>query len=251
MMAETSPPTTGNSFGALADTDDSPPWAYNVPGEQAANSTDTLYKAVHASQPDITAILLWQDNTINATMTQMTTAFNLLVDRMKVMEDCLLAKIDAFNRQFGNLRRDVNDHDKRLTNLSSDLGKQESLLKGYKDKHDKLVVTLRTDVNNVHAKIPALRHELQDSTVGLGTSIKEIEAIVQDLRAQVATLPQVNQGTDPSAPPPPKGCFRRPSPNARCNPFSVAWWFDAHLLRVGFFPPRQSFSSRRLLAVCN
>jgi hypothetical protein len=123
-MAETLPPTTGNSFGTLADTNDSPPRAYNVPGEQAANSADKLYKAVRASQPDITAILLWQDNTINATTMQMTMALNLLVDRMEAMEVRLLAKIDAFNRQFGNLRCDVNDHDKRLTNLSSDLRKQ-------------------------------------------------------------------------------------------------------------------------------
>jgi hypothetical protein len=248
-MAETLPPTTGNSFGTLADTNDSPPQAYDALGEQAADSDDALYKAVCASQPDITAILLWQDNTINATMTQMTTALNLLVDRMEAMEDRLLAKIDAFNGQFGNLRCDVNDHDKHLTNLSSDLCKQESLLKGYKDKKDKLVVTLRTDINGACAKIPALRRELQDSPVGLATSIKEIEAIVQDLRAQVATLPQVDQGTEPS--PPPMGCFCLHSPNVRCDPFPVAWWLDAHLLRVGFLPPWQSFSSRCLLAARN
>ncbi len=115
-------------------------------------------------------------------------ALNSLVDRMEAMEDRLLAKIDAFNGQFGNLRCVVNNHDKHLTNLSSDLRKQESLLKGYKDKKDKLVVNLRTDVNNTHTKIPALCHKLQDSTVGLATSIKEIKAIVQDLRAQVATF---------------------------------------------------------------
>jgi hypothetical protein len=201
MTAETSPPTTGNSFGALANTDNSPPRAYNAPGEQAADSADALYKAVRASHPDITAILLRQDNTINATTMQMMTALNSLVDRMEAMEDRLLAKIDAFNGQFGNLRRDVNNHDKRLTNLSSDLRKQDSLLKGYKDKNDKLVVPLRTDVNNARTKIPALRRKLQDSTVGLATSIEEIKAIVQDLRAQVATLPQVNQGIDPSPPP--------------------------------------------------
>ncbi len=105
------------------------------------------------------------------------------------MEDHLLAKIDAFNGQFGNLHRDVSNHDKRLTNLSSNLCKQESLLKGYKDKNNKLVVTLCTDVNNTRAKIPTLRRKLQDSTVGLAMSIKEIKAIVQDLWAQVATLP--------------------------------------------------------------
>ena len=165
--AETLPPTTGNSFDALANTDDSLPRAYDVPGEQAADSADALYKAVRASQPDITAILLWQDNTVNATTTQMTTALNLLVDRMEAMEDRLLAKIDAFNGQFDNLRCDVNNHDKCLTNLSSNLHKQESLLKGYKDKNDKLVVTLNTDINNARAKIPALCWELQDSTIGL------------------------------------------------------------------------------------
>ncbi len=159
-MAETSPPTSGNGFGALADTDDSPPWAYDAPGEQATNSDDALYKAVRASQPDITAILLRKDNIINATTTQMTMALNSLVDRMEAMEDRLLAKIDAFNGQFGNLRHDVNNHNKRLTNLSSNLRKQESLLKGYKDKNNKLVVTLHTDVNNARAKIPTLRREL-------------------------------------------------------------------------------------------
>ncbi len=117
------------------------------------------------------------------------------------MEDRFLAKIDAFNGQFGNLHRDVNNHDKHLTDLSSNLRKQESLLKGYKDKNDKVVFTLCTEVNNACAKIPALRCKLQDSTVGLATSIKEIKAIVQDLRAQVATLPQVDQGTDPFPPP--------------------------------------------------
>jgi hypothetical protein len=203
--AETLPPTTGNSFGALADIDDSPPRAYDAPDEQAADPADALYMAVCAYQPDIAAILLWQDNTINATMMQMMMAFSLLVDRMEAMEDRLLAKINAFNRQFGDLRHDVNNHGKCLTNLSSDMRKQESLLKGYKDKHYKLVVTLRTDANDVHAKIPALCRKLQDSTVGLAPSIKELEAIVQDLRTQVATLPQVDQGTDPSPPPPPRG----------------------------------------------
>ncbi len=122
-MAETSPPTTGNSFGTLTNTDDSPPRAYDALGEQAANSADALYKAVRASQSDITAILLWQENTINATTMQMMMALNLLVERMEAMEDRLLAKVDAFNGQFGNLRHDVNNHDKHLTNLSSNLHK--------------------------------------------------------------------------------------------------------------------------------
>jgi hypothetical protein len=91
--AESSPPMTGNSFGALADTNNSPPRAYNALGEQVADSDDALYKAVCASQPDITAILLRQDNTINATTTQMMTALNLLVDRMEATEDGLLAKL--------------------------------------------------------------------------------------------------------------------------------------------------------------
>ncbi len=71
-------------------------------------------------------------------MTQMTKAFSLLVNRMEAMEDRPLAKINAFNGQFGDLCCDANNHDKRLTNLSSDLCKQESLLKGYKDNSDKL-----------------------------------------------------------------------------------------------------------------
>ncbi len=67
---------------------------------------------------------------------QMMTAFSLLVDRMGAMEDRFLTKINAFNGQFGNLRRDINNHDKRLTNLGSNLRKQESLLMGYKDNNN-------------------------------------------------------------------------------------------------------------------
>jgi hypothetical protein len=216
-MAETLPPMTGNSFGALADTNDSPPWAYDALGEQAANSADALYKTVHASQPDITAILLWQDNTINATTMQMTTALNLLVDRMEAMEEHLLAQIDAFNGQFGNLRRDANNHDKCLTNLSSNLRKQELLLKGYKDKNNKLVVTLRTDVNNTSAKIPALHRKLQDSTVGLATSIKEIKAIVQ---TGSGGHPTPGQPRHRPIRPPPYGVFPLTLPQCPVRPVS-------------------------------
>jgi hypothetical protein len=93
------------------------------------------------------------------------------------------------------------------------------LLKGYKDNNDKVVATIRTDVNHARAKIPALRRELQDSTVGLAMSIKEIKAITQDIRAQVGTLPQVDQGTDPSTPPP-YGVFLSTLPQHPLQPIS-------------------------------
>ena len=78
--------------------------------------------------------------------TAMTTLEDRHVTSMSKMEERLLAKIDAFNGKFGNLRTDVNDHERRLVAFKSDvtdhetrlsaltsgLLKQESVLKGYK-----------------------------------------------------------------------------------------------------------------------
>jgi hypothetical protein len=129
----------------------------------------------------------------------------LLDSTAKVVEGRLSTNIDDYSQQFGNLCQDVNDHKKHLTDLSSELQKQESLLKGYKEKNDTLVVTLNTDFNDACAKIPELFREHQDSTPGLVTSIKTLKSIVQEIRAQAATghhvAHQVNQGTNASVPP--------------------------------------------------
>ncbi len=58
----------------------------------------------------------------------------LLDSTVKVVEGCLSTKINDYSQQIGNLHQDVSDHKKRLTNLSSKLRKQGSLLKGYKEK---------------------------------------------------------------------------------------------------------------------
>ena len=214
-----SPPTTGNSFNALADVD-----ADDAPDDSAATSDDALYKAVIASYPDIGAILRRQAHDIAASSLQATTAFTSLMGLIKTMdgrlarmenhqvvstqqmenrhvtsmntleerqvasmsqmEMRLVAKIDAFNGQCGDLRLDINDHERRLSTLNSDVLKQNSVLKGYRDTNDKLVATLRVDVNDTRARIPDLRRELQDSTAGLVTSIKDIEALVHEVRQQ-------------------------------------------------------------------
>jgi hypothetical protein len=94
---------------------------------------------------------------------------------------------------------------KSVTNLSSKLRKQKSLLKGYKEKNDTLVATLRTNVNKARAKIPELCREHRDSTTGLVMSIKTLKFIVQEIQAQAATghpiAHQVNQGTTHQRPP--------------------------------------------------
>ncbi len=84
----------------------------------------------------------------------------------------------CFQWKFGDLRQDVNDHERRLSALNFDLLKQDSPLKGYKDTNDKLVATLRMDVNDTRVKIPELRREIQDSTVGLVTSNGMVQANV-------------------------------------------------------------------------
>ena len=135
------------------------------------------------------------------------------VTLLSKMEECLLAKIDTFNDKFGDLRTDVNDHERRLvalksavtdhgtrlSALTSNLLIQESVLKGYKDTNDATVATLRTDANDTCAKFPELHQEIQESTAGLATSIKEIKALVHDLRQQQRT--PVNSKMVPATPP--------------------------------------------------
>jgi len=236
---------TGNSFSALIDTD-----AYDAPGKRAANSKDALYKAVTATSPEVGTILRRQDQKLDTAFISFDHITSLLtklddrlgkmeeshavsmakmVDRnadsmakfnarhvtsLSQMEERLLAKIDAFSDKFGDLRTDVNDHERhlvalkstitdhgtRISALTSDLLIQESVIKGYKDTNDTTVATLRTDVNDTRTKFPELRREVQESTTGLATSIKEIDALVHDLRQQQWT--PINSETAPTTPPP-------------------------------------------------
>jgi chromosome segregation ATPase len=80
---------------------------------------------------------------------------------MSKMEERLNAKIDNFNGQFGDLRTDaidherrLKDHERRLNDLNSNMLKLESVHKGYKANNNDTVATLRTDVNDTRAKIP-------------------------------------------------------------------------------------------------
>ena len=180
-----------------------------------AADDDTPFKAICTTQPDVAAVLVRQDRTVKAITTQVATQppmalapMTSFVESIKMMKSCLLAEFKDFKGQLGDLHLDVNDHERRLTHLSSYLQKQEALLTGYKAHNNRLVIvtTLRMDVNDACAKIPELCRELVDSTVGLATSVKAIEATVKDLQAQVATVPQVKQGADKSVPPPlPRG----------------------------------------------
>ena len=136
------------------------------------------------------------------------------VDSLSHLEDRLLAKFDTFNGQIGDLRMDaidherrINDQDRRIDELKSNLLKLESVHKGYKDTNTDLVATLRTDVNDTLAKIPELRRDYQDSAAGLTTSIKEVAALVHDLRQQhqapVDTPPVATPAWGASVDPPP------------------------------------------------
>ena len=136
------------------------------------------------------------------------------VDSLSHLEDRLLAKFNTFNGQIGDLRMDaidherrINDQDRRIDELKSNLLKLESVHKGYKDTNNELVATLRTDVNDTRAKIPELRRDYQDSAAGLTTSIKEVAALVHDLRQQhqapVNTPPVATPARGASVDPPP------------------------------------------------
>jgi predicted nucleic acid-binding Zn-ribbon protein len=117
------------------------------------------------------------------------------VESMSHLEDRLLAKIEAFNGQIGDLRTNAIDHERRINDQDQRINELKSAHKGYKDTNNELIATLRTDVNNTRAKIPELRREVQDSavelrqeyqdsTAGLATSIKEVAALIPDLHQQ-------------------------------------------------------------------
>jgi peptidoglycan hydrolase CwlO-like protein len=72
-------------------------------------------------------------------------------------QSTILAELKGFKGQIDNLKMDVNDHERRLTHLNSELHKQDALLMGYKTTNDRIVASLRTDVNDTCAKIPELR----------------------------------------------------------------------------------------------
>jgi len=153
---------------------------------------------------------------------------------MSHLEDRLLAKIEAFNGQIGDLRMDaidherrINDQDQRINELKSNLLKMESVHKGYKDTTNELLATLCTDVNDTCAKIPESRREVQDSAVelcreyqdsaaGLATSIKEVTALIPDLRQQQQE--PVNSDTTTSAATPVRGASVDPPPTPT-NPY--------------------------------
>jgi hypothetical protein len=158
----------------------------------AAYSAQALFKAVCASQPEVATLFSQQQSN-----------FNLMVDLIQAdmensRKEILAAITDSIQQNLGDLHCNVVDQGTSITDLGSDIRKQESLLKGYRDKTDKFVATLRSDVNDARARIPllccelqdstagmdaSLRQEIRDSATGLVTSIKEIRAIVQDLRA--------------------------------------------------------------------
>ena len=233
-QTEHSPTRTGNSFGAL-DVDD-------LSDDKAADSDDALYKAVIATSPEVGHILRRQDQKLDATdqkwdavvtlLTQMNARFATMderfaeltssmktgeqrhVDSLSHLEARLLAKFDTFNGQIGDLRLDaidherrINDQNRRIDELKSNLLKLESVHKGYKDTNNDLVATLRTDVNDTRAKIPELCRDYRDSAAGLTTSIIEVAALVQDLRQQhqapVDTPPVATPARGASVDPPP------------------------------------------------
>ena len=260
-----SPTPTGNSFGALDVTD-----ADDASDEKAADSDDTLYKAVVATSPEVGHILRRQDQKLDATFTTlMDTLFKKMDDRfakmddrfaeltlsmdkreqrhvdlMSQMEDRLLTTIETFNGKLGDLRQDVNDHerqlsylkssahDKRLSALNSDLLTQDSLLKGYKATSETIVATLCSDVNDTWARIPELRREIQDSVA----SLKTIEALVLRQQEQGPSRRDVIRYHTYS------GRLSRPSTYSQSEPFQSGWKLDSYFSRNGFFPIGNSSS---------
>ena len=253
------PPTTGNSFDALADTDDPPLLANN----------GALFKAIRTAQPDVAAVLIQQDRMVRAipaqvatqVVTQMATALAPLdsqvatqvatqmatalaplasfVDLVKAMNS-LLFELKDFKGQLGDLRLDVNNLKWCHTNLNSVLLKQDSLLTGCKASNNRLVTSLRMDINDPCSKFPELCRELIDSTVGLATSIKEIEAILQGFQAQVAAAPPVDQGADTPVPPPLPGGSVDPPPmlgHARTTRFQFPNGLMPTFRGAAFFTP--------------
>jgi hypothetical protein len=109
-------------------------------------------------------------------------------------------------KSLGDMRRDADALAVRLTDLASDVGKQEAQLKGYRDINDKVTAAIRSDVNDTRAKFPEfcreIQGELEKSSVGLATSIKEletkVESEIQDLKARVIA-PSTLGGLGPAA----------------------------------------------------
>jgi len=203
-----------NSFGALDDTE-----ADDASDEKDADipTLDTnftsLMNTLFAKMDDRFAKMDDRFAALNSSMDKRDVLFAKMDDRFAKMDDCLteltlsmdereqrhvasmsqmearlLATIDVSNGKLGDLRRDVNDHERQLfhlksdvtdhnkclSDLNSDLLTQDSLLKGYRTTNNYTVATLRTDVNDTRARIPELRREIQDSVA----SLKAIEVLV-------------------------------------------------------------------------
>ncbi len=88
-------------------------------------------------------------------------------------KEILAAITDSIQQNLGDLHCNVVDQGTSITDLGSDIRKQESLLKGYRDKTDKIIATLRSDVNDAHAGIPLLCRELQDFAAGMDASLRQ------------------------------------------------------------------------------
>jgi len=284
---EHSPTLTGNSFGALDVDDGSDEKAVSFGAldvahgsdKRAADSDDSLYKAVVATSPDVGHILRRQDQKLDATVRRqdqkldatVTTLMDILLKKMddrfarmddrfaeltlsmktgeqrhaerfarmddrfaeltssmktgeqrhvellSHLDDRLLAKFDTFNGQLCDLHMDaidherrINDQNRRIDELKSNLLKLESVHKGYKGTNNELVATLRTDFNDTRAKIPELRRDYQNSAACLMTSINEVAALVHDPGGitptfrGAASFPSGNcQTRDTAAPPDP------------------------------------------------
>jgi hypothetical protein len=94
------------------------------------------------------------------TVTQLASVIAPLASLVKTMESSILAELREFKGQLGNLRMDVNDHEKPLNHLNSKFLKQDALLTGYKATNDKLVTSLHSDVNDACAKFPSFTESL-------------------------------------------------------------------------------------------
>ncbi len=187
----------------------------------AAYSAQALFKAVRASQPEVAALFSQQQSDFNSMVDL------IRADMKNSRKEILAAITDSIQQNLGDICCNVVDQGTSITDLGSNIRKQESLLKGYRDKTNKIVATLRSDVNDARARIPLLCRELQDSAAGMDTllcqeirdsatglvtSIKEIKAIVQDLRAQVVVPPSGNPNPATPATPRLRGASVDPPP---------------------------------------
>jgi hypothetical protein len=136
---------------------------------------------------DITG--LWED--IATTRAEMVTSREEHQDLMKSL---------------GVMRCDAVAHAARLTDLASDVRKQEAQLKDYRDINDKVTAAICSDVNDTRAEFPEfcckIQGELKKSSVSLATSIKELEMKVeleiQDLKVRVIAS-STHRGLGPAA----------------------------------------------------